>query len=97
MHDIRSYALAQRYEQLAISFRATADRLTSTVLRWRAKGANSLADPKLNLFDTSRMNVGAMKTTHADFLLALPGLRDIVGGLNPHEGIHLHSESLLDA
>jgi hypothetical protein len=41
---IGSYALAQRYEQLAISFRPTADRLTSTVLRWRAKGANSLAE-----------------------------------------------------
>jgi len=41
---IGSYALAQRYEQLVISFRATADRLNGMVLGWRAKGAANLAE-----------------------------------------------------
>ncbi len=41
---IGSFALAQRYEQLVISFRATAERLSGMVLSWRAKGATSLAE-----------------------------------------------------
>jgi hypothetical protein len=37
-----AHALAQRYEQLAVSYRATADRLASVVGRWRAvKGSLS--------------------------------------------------------
>ena len=50
-------------------------------------------------FETGlRVNIsGAVEPANADFLLALPGLRDIVGGLHPHECVHLHAESLLDA
>lgn len=39
-----AHTLAQRYEQLIISFRATADRLASTVNRWGVKGTGSLPE-----------------------------------------------------
>ena len=32
-----------------------------------------------------------------DLLLALAGLGDVIGGLHPHEGVHLHSKGLLNA
>ena len=30
----------------------------------------------------------------ADLLLSLPSLGNVVGGLHPHERVHLHAESL---
>jgi len=41
---IASHALAQRYEQLVIVFRATADRLAVAQDRWSAKGGASVAE-----------------------------------------------------
>ena len=44
------------------------------------------------------VNVGfAENAPDADFLFSLPGLGDVVGRLQPHERVHLHPESLLDA
>jgi hypothetical protein len=40
------HALAQRYEQLIISYRATADRLTGIVARWNAKNSANTAAGK---------------------------------------------------
>jgi hypothetical protein len=39
-----AHALAQRYEQLTISYRATAQRLEGAVARWNAAGGNNLSD-----------------------------------------------------
>lgn len=36
-------------------------------------------------------------TAHMNFLLVLAGARDVVRRLHPHERVHLHAESLLDA
>jgi len=36
-------------------------------------------------------------TPHMDLLLALAGLGDVVGGLHPHERVHLHSKGFLNA
>src|SRR5208337_5569506 len=38
-----------------------------------------------------------MNPAHMDLLLAPPGPGDVVRGLHPHECVHLHSESLLNA
>ena len=38
-----------------------------------------------------------MEATDANFLFAFARLRDVVGCLHPHERVHLHSKSLLDA
>jgi SMODS and SLOG-associating 2TM effector domain 1/Protein of unknown function (DUF4231) len=40
---IAAHALAQRYEQLLISYRAAADRLSGTVARWNAKNPSNIA------------------------------------------------------
>jgi hypothetical protein len=41
------------------------------------------------------MNVGcAGNVPNADLLFPLPGLRNVIGGLHPHERVHLHGESL---
>jgi hypothetical protein len=37
---------------------------------------------------------GSLKAPDTDFLLALPGLRDMVSGLHPHNRVHLDAESL---
>jgi hypothetical protein len=41
---VAAHLMAQRYEQLTITYRATADRLESVKDRWYAKGAVNLAD-----------------------------------------------------
>ena len=41
---LAAHAVAQRYEQLTVSYRATADRLEGIVARWSAKNIASLAD-----------------------------------------------------
>jgi hypothetical protein len=41
---IAAHVLAQRYEQLTVTYRATADRLTGTVGRWKAQGTGSLTE-----------------------------------------------------
>ena len=38
-----------------------------------------------------------MNSPHMDLLLTLAGLGDIVGGLHPHERVHLHSKGFLNA
>ena len=44
------------------------------------------------------MNVGcALNAPDADLFFPLPGLGDVVGGLHPHERVHLHAESLFEA
>ena len=40
---------------------------------------------------------GGVKAPHVDFPLAFARLRDVVVGLHPHERVHLHGESFLDA
>ena len=43
-------------------------------------------------------NLGrGVEPRHVDFPLALAGLRDVVGGLHPHERVHLHAERFLDS
>ena len=39
----------------------------------------------------------ALNPLHVNLLPALAGLGNLVGGLHPHERVHLHSEGLLDA
>jgi hypothetical protein len=39
-----AHALAQRYEQLTVTYRATAQRLEGAVARWKAAGTNRLTD-----------------------------------------------------
>ena len=50
---------------------------------------------------TSSDRAGDVRCTvnapHTDFLFALAGLRDVVGGLHPHQRVHLHAKSFLDA
>jgi hypothetical protein len=41
---LTAHALAQRYERLTISYRATAERLDGAVARWQAGGAKNLSD-----------------------------------------------------
>jgi hypothetical protein len=41
---LAAHALAQRYDQLTISYRATSDRLAGIEARWSAKNSASLAD-----------------------------------------------------
>ena len=44
------------------------------------------------------MNLSAgMKAAYADFLFAASGPGNIESRLHPHERVHLHAESLLDA
>jgi hypothetical protein len=40
---------------------------------------------------------GLVNSPHADLLLPLASLGNVVRTLHPHERVHLHSESLLDA
>lgn len=45
-----------------------------------------------------RMNCGGLADTpHMNFLLSLPGLRDVIRRLHPHEGIHFDAEGLFNA
>jgi len=47
---------------------------------------------------SSRMNGGYLvNPSHRDLLLDLAGLGDAVGDLHPHERVHLHSKSFLNA
>jgi hypothetical protein len=39
---------------------------------------------------------GLANAPDPDFLLALTGLRDVERRLHPHEGIHIHAESLFN-
>ncbi len=41
---VAAHAWAQRYEQLTITYRATAQRLEGAVARWNAAGGNNLSD-----------------------------------------------------
>lgn len=41
---IAAHALAQRYDQIVVSYRATADRLTGIVLVWRARKSSNVAE-----------------------------------------------------
>src|SRR5271165_6251555 len=45
----------------------------------------------------SRLKLGwVVKPLHADLLLAFARLGDVVGGLHPHERVHLYAEGLLN-
>ncbi len=47
---------------------------------------------------SSRVNGGYLvNPPHMDLLLTLAGLGDVVGGLHPHERVHLHSKGFLNA
>jgi hypothetical protein len=41
---LAAHALAQRYEQLTVSYRASAQRLESAVARWKAGGSADVGD-----------------------------------------------------
>lgn len=46
------------------------------------------------LFDLSRVNGGYLvNPPYMDLLFTLAGLGDVVGGLHPHERVHLHSKA----
>lgn len=50
------------------------------------------------LFDLSRVNGGYLvNPPYMDLVFTLAGLGDVVGGLHPHERVHLHSKGFLNA